>query len=177
MKNITIKEYAQLQDASEYAILEFVKPANSFAGKSFTVNSMPFTNVKYCIRLIGNMNDWNTLCQLFTICFDIDDDAFWNARVKEYFQARQYIIQQFKNAVEIESKLFASQDKDAHLWKMAGSERLMPYNDLLPLINLGKMLGQYPQDLGRKPYVEIISLLAATKVQSEVEQDFLKLKK
>ena len=58
---------------------------------------------------------------------------------------------------------------------MAGADRLKPYNDTLPLVQLGKLFGQYPFYLGRKPYGEIFSLLAQTKTQNEVENDYQKL--
>lgn len=85
------------------------------------------------------------------------------------------MLAEFERIIAIENKLLATQTTDGHLWQMAGADRLKPYSDTLPLLQLGKQLGQYPFDLGRKPYSEIFSLLAQTKTQNEVENDYRKL--
>lgn len=176
MKNITLKHYTTLPDTLQYdAILEHLKPQNSFAGKTMNINQMPYSNVKYCIRLLPKVTDWNGIKQLFEICFDINERQFWRASIKEYFAAKKFLIAEFERIIAIESKVLASQSTDGHLWHMAGADKLKPYSDTLPLLQLGKHFGQYPFDLGRKPYGEIFSLLAQTKTQNEVESDYQKL--
>ena len=176
MKNITLKQYTALPDTLQYdAILEHLKPVNRFAGKAMDINNMPYANVKYCIRLLPKVSDWNGIQQLFEICFDITQHQFWKASVKEYFSAKKFLIAEFERIIAIENKVLASQNTDSHLWQMAGADKLKPYSDTLPLLQLGKHFGQYPFDLGRKPYGEIFSLLAQTKTQNEVESDYQKL--
>lgn len=176
MKPIPLKHYTTLPDTLQYdTILEHLKPKNRFAGKSMDINNMPYANVKYCIRLLPKVDSWAGICQLFTICFDIKEYKFWNAPVEDYFAAKKFVIAEFECIITTESKVFASQNTDAHLWQMAGSDRLNPYSDTLPLVQLGKLFGQYPYDLGRKPYGEIFSLLAQTKIQNDVEGDYRKL--
>lgn len=173
---ISIKHYTTLPDTIKYdAILEHLNPKNRFAGKSMNINNMPYANVKYCIRQLPKVDSWKIICELFTICFDIKDYQFWNAPVEEYFAAKKYAIAEFRRIIGTESHVFASQNTDSHLWHMAGAEKLKPYSDTLPLIQLGKLFGQYPFDLGRRPYGEIFSLLAQTKIQNEVEMDYRKL--
>ena len=138
-------------------------------------NIMPYSHVKYCIRLLPKINSWEGICQLFTICFDITEDEFWNASLTDYFAAKKYVVTQFEEVIKTENNILASYSTDAHLWQMAGADRLKPYSDTRPLVQLGKMFGQYPFDLGRKPYGEIFSLLAQTKTQNEVENDYQKL--
>ncbi|QEE50119.1 hypothetical protein FUA48_11165 [Flavobacterium alkalisoli] len=176
MKNISLKQYTTLPDTLLYdAILEHLQPKNSFAGKSMNTNLMPYANVKYCIRLLPKIESWEGICQLFTICFDVTKDEFWNAPITDYFAAKKHVVSQFEEVIKTESHVLASYSTDAHLWQMAGADRLKPYSDTLPLVQLGKMFGQYPFDLGRKPYGEIFSLLAQTKTQNEVENDYQKL--
>ncbi len=176
MRNITLKKYAQLDDTFLYdAILEHLKAKNSFAKKQMDINNMPYANVKYCMRLLPKIKDWQGVYQLFSICYDIPEKAFWRAGIVEYFSARKFILKELERIAITENKVLASQSTDGYLWKMAGAEKLNPYNDTLPLVQLGKMLGQYPFELGRKPYGEIFSLLAQTKLQNEVEADYRKL--
>jgi hypothetical protein len=176
MKNITLKQYTSLPDTSQYdAVLPHLNPKNTFAGKSLNLHAMPYANVKYCIRLLPKINSWESVAELFTICFEVDETMFWNATVTEYFAARNYIVSAFEKLIATENKLLSGISTNAHLWKMAGAVRLKPYGDTLPLLQLGKLLGQYPYDLGRKPYGEIFSLLAQTKTQNEVEQEYQKL--
>lgn len=178
MKNITLKQYTALPDTLQYdAVLPYLNPRNSFAGKSMNLNTMPYANVKYCIRLLPKINSWEGVAELFAICFEVDEPSFWDATLTEYFAARNYVVSAFEKLIAHENKLLSGISTNSHLWEMAGADKLKPYSDTLPLLQLGKLLGQYPFDLGRKPYGEIFSLLAQTKTQNEVEQEYQKLQK
>lgn len=177
-RNLSIRQYTLLPSTFEYdAILEHLNPKNSFGGRSMEINKMPYANVKYCIRLLSKVSDWETVCRLFTICFDITEAQFWRAPITEYFAARKFMLSDFERIIANESKLLATQTTDSHLWELAGAHKLKPYGDTLPLLQLGKLFGQYPFDLGRKPYGEIFNLLAQTKAQNEVEGEYRKLAK
>ncbi|WP_297333346.1 hypothetical protein [Flavobacterium sp.] len=176
MKNITLQKFSRLQDQYHYdCILQHLNPENCFAKRQMHINAMPYANVKYCIRLLPKIINWPGVYELFAICYDVPEKEFWKARITEYYSARQYLLSELERVVKTENTIFFSQSTDSHLWKMAGADKLNPYSDTLPLVQLGKMLGQYPFDLGRRPYGEIFSLLAQTKVQNEVEQDYRKL--
>lgn len=176
MRNITIQKYTRLADTTLYDnILQHLRPRGNFAGRQMSITAMPYANVKYCIRLMPKITGWNGVVQLFAICFDVDEKTFWRTGVTEYFAARNYIIAELERVVSTENSLFASANTDAHLWKMAGAARLEPYTDTLPLVQLGRLLGQYPFDLGRRPYGEIFSLLVQTRLQNEIEHEYHKL--
>jgi len=176
MKNLTLKQYTHLPDTLQYdSILEHQKPKNTFCRRSMDINAMPYANVKYCIRLLPKVNNWDGIRQLFAICFDVEEADFWKAPVTEYFAAKKFMIAEFERIIAIETKLLATNSTDGHLWEMAGADKLKPYSDTLPLLQLGKQFGQYPFDLGRKPYGEVFSLLAQTKLQNEVESEYRKL--
>ncbi len=176
MKNITIQQYAALPNTLVYdSVLNYLKPKNIFSGNSMNIAAMPYNNVKYCIRLLTKVSSWQSILKLFEICFGINEKTFWCTRITEYFAARKYMINEFQRIIKTEEKLLATQSTDDHIWQMAGAEKLRPYSDTLPLVQLGKLLGQYPFDLGRKPYGEIFSLLAQTKTQNEVEAEYQKL--
>ncbi len=176
MKNITVKEYSQLTDVSAYKMLEMLAAKNSFLNKQMNINAMPYSNVKYCIKIIYKTDSWEQIRNLFQICYGVNEKEFWNAGIIEYYQSQKYIIESFIAVVDNENKMFSSNNTDENLWKMAGAERLNPFNDTLPLLNLGKAIGMYPFDLGRKPYGEVLTLLIAIKIQGEVESDYQRLK-
>lgn len=174
---MALRQYAALSDTSEYdAILEHLQPVNSFSGKEMDVQGMPYSNVKYCFRLFGKIDSWEVVQSLFEIAFDVTEEEFWGVPLSEFFSAKKYLIRAFEAAANAEAKNLSGNPTDEHLWLMAGADRLKPLGDILPLVQLGKQFGQYPFDLGRKPYGEVISLLIASKVQGEVEQEFMKLK-
>ena len=176
MKNITLKQYTQLTDTLPYdSILTHLNPKNSFGGSRMDIDQMPYANVKYCIRLLPKVSDWSGIQQLFEICYNVPEKTFWHTRITEYFAARKFMLLEFERIILTENKLLATQSTDANLWQMAGADKLKPYSDTLPLLQLGKLLGQYPFDLGRKPYSEIFNLLAQTKTQNEVEAEYQKL--
>jgi len=175
MKNITLKQYTALKDPAPYDILTHLNPKNHFAKRQMNVNQMPYANVKYCIRQLPKVISWQGIQQLFEICFEVPEKDFWRATVIEYFSARKFMIAEFERIIATENKLLVTQNTDTHLWEMAGADKLKPYSDTLPLLQLGKLFGQYPFDLGRKPYSEIFNLLAQTKTQNEVEAEYGKL--
>lgn len=176
MKNLTLAQYARLPDTSLYdAVLEHLNPLNSFGGKTMETSAMPYANVKYAIRMLRNLSSWEQVCGLFVICYGIDEKTFWRCRIADYFSARRFLLQELERIITAETQLLSTQSTDSHLWHMAGADRLTPYSDTLPLLQLGKLLGQYPYDLGRRPYGEIFSLLAQTKAQNEVEHEYQKL--
>lgn len=176
MKNLTLRQYTALQNTLPYdCILEHLNPKNEFAKRQMDVSAMPYANVKYCIRLLQKVNGWEGIQQLFEICYGVPEKDFWRARITEYFAAKKFMIAAFTRVIETETKLLQTLSTDSHLWHMAGADKLKPYSDTLPLIQLGKMFGQYPFDLGRRPYSEIFSLLAQTKAQNEVEVEYSKL--
>lgn len=176
MKNITLKQYTALKDTLPYdSLLTHLNPKNNFAKKQMNIAQMPYANVKYCIRILQKVDTWAGIQQLFEICYDVPQKDFWKARVVEYFSARKFMIAEFERIIATENKLLATQTTNSHLWQMAGADKLKPYSDTLPLLQLGKLFGQYPFDLGRKPYSEIFNLLMQTKTQNEVEAEYGKL--
>jgi len=176
MKNLTLRQYTRLPDATAYdSILQHLKPKNTFAKKQMDINAMPYANVKYCISLLPKVSGWDGIQQLFEICYGVTEKEFWRARIVEYYAARKFMINEFTRVIATEAKLLNTLSTDSHLWHMAGADRLKPFCDTLPLVQLGRHFGQYPFDLGRKPYSEIFSLLAQLKTQNEVEAEYSKL--
>jgi hypothetical protein len=75
-----------------------------------------------------------------------------------------------------ESDLLNSISADIGIWQQAGGDSLNEFSDVLPLSQLAKIYGGYPFDYGQKKYVEIVYLLRMNNVQSQVENEYQKLK-
>jgi len=175
LKSPTLKQYYEKPTALYTGLFSALKAKNGFAGQLLNVNAMPYINTRHCLKLLQR-STLEAALELFEVCFEVEQEIIWNAPAIEYFQAKAFIIQEFTILAEQEQKLFASKSEDEELWRRAGSDRLKPMSDILPLVNLGKLFSAYPFDMGRKPYGEVLNLLVAVKTQSEVEQDFYKLK-
>lgn len=191
LKNITTYQLIKSDEAtikSYTELLDMIKPSNVIRVKrykllpyfkrdvAFNVNKMKYDEVKYCINMIYGSITWEAIKDLFEVCFGLNDNQFFNLKVVELFKAKNYIVQELDRIVKVETKMLSSTTAtDTHMWDMAGADRLKPFNDLSPLMQLGKELGQYPYDLGKKPYNEILSMLAQLKTRTEVETEYQRL--
>lgn len=176
MINISLKEFVNVIDPTEYEVLEALQPSNTFAGNKADIQSLQYVEVKYCIKLLSKVDSWDVVVQLFTICFGLKNESeFWEQGVKEFYQAKKYIIRELSKIYETEAKIMESKSTDQQLWQMAGADKLKPFNDTMPLHQLGKLFGIYPYDLGKKPYKEVFSLIAQNKIYNDVESAYQKL--
>lgn len=171
MRNITIKEYAKLrlQKRMQYDVLKHMKPINDFGGMKLNVNAMSWNDVKAVMRELSNFSNWKSVIDIYETCFKISEDVFWEQPIKDYFQSSNYIRETFVKLKEKEIELLRSDDITSALWSEAGGDKLNPFADVVPLVQIGKMFSQYPMDLKEKPYVEILSLLVILKRQREID--------
>lgn len=176
LENITLAEYSIMQDSDVYDFLQDLEPVNLFATKTMNVTAMPWLSVRHCIKLLSKSKDWNVVFKLFHQCYDVDEKEFLQATVYEFYQANNYMMEQFKKLIEREVQVMFTPSVDDEIWQQAGMDKLNQFNDMLPLIQLGKAFGMYPYDIGRKPYREVFNMLVPIKIQGEVESEFHKLK-
>jgi hypothetical protein len=176
LENINVLKYSNLNDTTQYdAVLTHLTPLNSFLGVKGDIMQMSYTNVRYCIKLISNANDWNSIAEAFELVFDCSKDDFFKAKIVDYFMARNYIIDTFKLIAKNEKALIDNSG-DTVKWEQAGGQRLQPFGDTLPLDGLAQRYGGSPFDWGRKPYSEIYYLIAMTKTLSQIEINYSKMK-
>lgn len=175
MENITVLKYSQLQDVTQYeSLLKHLKPGNKFAGVEADIPQLSYTNVKYCRKLLGGLDNWKVLFELFSIIWGCDQEQFWNENVVNFYHARNYLIEQFKIIDDNEKKLAQGGTVDAGRWSMAGGDRLNSFADVVQLDQLGERYSLYPFDLGRKPYSEVFYLIALVKTVNEVNYNYNK---
>lgn len=176
MINITLREYVNSKDVSQYEFLEHSKPRNKYFNKELNVSLLTYGEVKAVMRTLRKMKSINDIKDIFETCFKIDENEFYSGLITEYFSAKNYVIQTFKELLEREIKLLKSFSGDSALWEAAGGNKLNKHSDVLPINQLGKIYSLYPFDLEHKKYQEILYLMVVEKDQNEVEKKFHELK-
>jgi hypothetical protein len=173
--NIKVKQYLKSKKSFVYdSVLDHLKGDNTFNGKKVDITQISFVNVKYCLSLLSNINDFSKLIEIFNIIFDVSEDELLNSDIVSYFKARNYIIETFKIIINNEKKLAQNSKTDLGKWKVAGGDSLNRYSDVLPLDQLGERYGLYPFEIGKKPYSEVFYLMAMTKTLNEVNINYNK---
>ena len=110
------------------------------------------------------------------MCLKITSDEYFSLPIQKYFQLKKFIDNFFISLYQREIDLLNSINEDAELWSIAGGDELNEYADVLAISQLSKIYGGYPFDLGNRNYIEIIYLLRMNNKQSQVENEFNKLK-
>ena len=178
MRNYTLKTY--VKNKEKYGVLEHVIGKPEYNGKTIDIDELTFAEVKFVMKGLGEITTWDSIKEIFKNCFQIEDDLdkwFWSGKVVEFFEARNFIIAEFKKLIEQEQKLLRSIDPvNSLLWKQAGGDKLNRFGGILPLNQLGKLYSVYPFDLQNRKYLEILLLLTIEKESGEIQTKFSKLK-
>jgi hypothetical protein len=177
MKNITIAEYAKLNNTVDYdVVLKHSRPINKFSDGSIDFNRLSYKDVRSCLYMMKDLKDWNNIKELFCLAFNVPENEFWEVSIQQYYAAQNYLVKSFKELQERETKLLQSINADSGLWEMAGGSKLNKFSNLMPLVQLGEIYSLYPYDLQNKPYNEILTLLVLHKEKAEVNESYSKLK-
>ena len=175
LRNITVRELATSQHQSEYdAVLFALKPKNVWG---MDVNDLPYIDTRRVISLLSKGQSWEHLQEIFCLSFRFKAERFWNARVIDYYHARNFLIQEWKRVIDIENRLSSQiESRDADKWRRAGVEKLNQFSDVISLDRLAQRYGMYPFDLGQKPYSEILYLIHMTATDSQITANYHALK-
>lgn len=181
LENITIQQYFDMsvEDRIQYdIILSSLRQRNQFNDRIFDPSGLSYSEVKFSYKLMASCNDsLDSICKLYETVFKISKTEFLDSSVVELFSTQKHVVETFTKMYEREMNLLRpSSTENQAIWEAAGGAKLVPFNAVLPLIELGKYFGMYPHDLQHKNYEEILVLLAAIKTQNEVEREFNKLK-
>lgn len=179
MVNYKLKDYVQLQ--LRYDVLNAVVGVNEYNNRELILNDMTYADVKFVMKALGTAGTWDSIMVIFGKCFGVAESKlekwFWNGTVKEFYEARNYIIKEFNRLIKQEQQLLKSiENVDSILWKQAGGDKLNRYGGVIPLNQLGKMYGMFPFELQDKKYIDILILLGLNKELKEVEGRYSKLK-
>lgn len=176
MKNITVKEYIELNVKERFIYDSLLNNINAKEVVKIDFDTISWDNVKKIIKLLSKVDSFDVVCDIFKLAFNMTSESFYNLPIVNYFQIKKFLIKKFVYLHENEVKLLSSSSNDIGLWQMAGGNKLDFYSENLPLSQLAKIYGGYPFDYGKKPYNEILYLLKMNQTQNEVENKFQELK-
>lgn len=176
MKQITIKEYLELSEEKKVpylALMQHLKPKEHY---KVNLDDLTYNEVKGLFNKLRTAKDEMDIKSIFISAFKITENDFLSLTIQKFFQIKKYLSEYFVFLHKRESELLQSVNADIGLWEMAGGKTLEEFSDVLPLSQLAKIYGGYPFDWGEKKYIEIIYLLRMNNKQTQVENEFNRLK-
>lgn len=175
MRNYKVKSYIKKQLI--YSALQTIEAKPFYIGRELKIQDLTYEEVKGVMKELTKPTTWQTIQNIFETCFRINSKQFYNGRITEFFEARNFILETFNNLIKVENALLRSiESLDAILWEQAGGQKLNRHGATLPLNQLGKIYSIYPFDLRHKKYQEILLLLTIEKEQREVQTKYNELK-
>lgn len=177
MKDITLKQYLELKDVSQYSFIDSLKPKDTFNGVKLDISLMTYSEVKGVMKSLKDFKTIENVKDIFETCFKCDVIEFYNSNLVAFTQAKKHVLNTFKKLIENENKLLQSVSVDAMLWQSAGGDKLNKFSDIMALVQLGEIYGVYPFELENKKYFEILTLLRVNKVKNEVDAKYNELKR
>jgi hypothetical protein len=109
MKNITIEQYKNSENVLEYDnLLKHLNPKNEFLGNSLDVNKITYKDVRSLVKLLKSGNDWDSIYDIFDICFDVSKGRFYEASIVEFYQARNFVFDYVVSTQKREASLLQS---------------------------------------------------------------------
>jgi hypothetical protein len=176
MKQLTVSQYLKLNDTERLnydVLLPALKPKEWF---KIEINTLTYNEVKSIYKILQKATEIKDIEKAFEYAFKMASHDFYNLPITKYFQLKKYLSDYFVILHKKESDLLNSVSADIGVWQQAGGDSLNEFSDVLPLSQLAKIYGGYPFDYGEKKYIEIIYLLRMNNVQSQVENEYQKLK-
>lgn len=174
MNKINLKEFLKLPISQQIlytSVLDCLKPKELLR---VDISNLSYNDVKSIFKELRK--DVPNTEYIFTTSLNITKEDYYNLPIQNFFIIKKYIESFFVSLKSNEVKLLNSISADTSLWQMAGGDELNEFSDVLPLSQLAKIYGGYPFELGEKNYVEIIYLLRMNNKQSQVENEYNKLK-
>ena len=179
--NITVKDYFELQDSSEYDMfIDTINPKNSFNGKRCNVSKLSFDEVEV-IKSIFNNPTVNNIKELFIELFRLGDantsanDEFHNTSVFDLFRAKRFLQDWIVKVIEVEN-IQLSGIADDKLLMINAAERLKAVSHLLTKMRLGEQFSKSPSEIGKWKYNTVFTMLVANKRSNDVQRDYQQIK-
>jgi len=176
IKNISLLQYLELPEGNDYDVyMDILKPVNSFCGGSFDESKLTFDQHHTMISIL-NKPTLEDIQELFIHLFNIKRKGirsckhrFLNESVFTYFRARKVLSMSFET-------MYLSSVPDPKMDILNACERLAPWGRRLSMIQIGKMFGKFPHEVGNIPYTEVIHSLVPVKIVEDIKFEYSQLK-
>ena len=178
MNKITLREYFNLKDTSEYDFyIDIIQSENMLCGKKFDHNKLTFNEFHIAISIFNNPN-LSELIELFIHLFRINDtfeisskNRLLNESVFQFFKALRYIKLFIEEKLNLQEKLMYS-EVDARMLEINGYKRLKPFSIILIKIKLAEQFGKTPEEIGYWKYSQVVNILASNNIISQIEKEY-----
>ncbi len=181
IENISIKEYFELLDSSEYDIfVDTLTPNNVFNGKRFDVTKFTFDDVKIVQGILNNAtidNIKDLYIQLFKLgSYDVNANVeFYNTSIFDLFRTKKYINDYIIKLINTESKVLSG-IPDPKMMRVNAGEKLKVVSHLLTKMRLAEQFNTSPDEIGKWKYTTVFPILLANKLNNDVQREYAQLK-
>lgn len=181
-KDISIRDYFQLEDTTEFDIfIDSMKPSNRFEGGTFNESKLTFDQVEYIKNVLREPTIIGVK-DMFVICFRLrgditmsEEEQFFNASVFEMFAAKKYIQDFFIKLIEREQNSLVGIPDDKML-AVNGYERLAPFSHQLTKMQLAERFGKEPHEIGKWRYDRVFNIMVSDKVSNDIQREKANIK-
>lgn len=177
LKNITVKEFFQLNEADALSYVELqsiMKSKPVFLNrKAKELGELSFGDVAQLKRNISEPS-YEGLMDSFKMVFGIKQSQYLNADVVSFFYALNWMRESVIALMNKEKALVPEPDPDL---EMAGVNRLAVFSEMSTLINLGRSFSKAPTEIETWKYNMVFAILLYDKVHGEVQKNYYELKK
>ena len=182
IKNITIYEYLNLEDSSDYDIfVSTLNPKNLFCGRKANYKGLTFDEVRV-IRSILNAPNSQDIKDLFCMLYDIRgsyemsaDKEFLSQSVFDLFAAKM-ALDEFIIDLDNKERKYLAGKPDVKAQMVDAGSSLAPFQHQLTKMRLAKDYNTTPKEIGKWKYSDIFSILIAEKAQEDVMTDYNQIK-
>jgi hypothetical protein len=181
INNITVKEYFELKDSSEYDIfIDTINAKNEFSNKHCNVSKLTFDEVEVVKQIFQNPTIEN-IKELFIELFKLGsieisaEKEFYNASIFDLFRAKRYLQDWIVDVIEKENIQLAGVP-DEKLQMINAGERLKAVSHLLTKMRLGEQFGKSPNEIGQWKYNTVFTILVANKRSNDIQREYSEIK-
>lgn len=179
--NISVKEYLELQDTSEYDFYaDILKPKNLFCGQVCDVEKITFNEFHTMLSIFQKPTLQN-IQELFVHLYRVRGnmqisaiDLFYNEKVIQYFRAKRYLEEWVKNQLELENRMMSG-EVDTKMLEIKGYKRMKPFSVQITKMNIGKQFAVEPEVVGNWKYKKVRQIMATNSLLNQIKTEYDRL--
>lgn len=169
-ENITLLEYLQLKDNSEYNVLfGSLKPKNKLGVFESKFNKLTFAEMNYLKKNISKIHDENVFFNIFELVFSVNKDQLLAQKIIDFIAATNYINKSIENIFEAEKKALSGEEDEDFI--LAGGLMLNSLGNLPTLITIGMKFGKSPEEVANWSYKTVFGIQRYFKMSAEIDKN------
>ncbi len=177
MINITVKDYFELEDVTEYLVLQCIEPSNELQWfKGASLRSLNYGDIMLLKRFKG---DYKDVVSMFRLVFGMKEINLLNLHVVDFYKGLNYFYKELNNLMESESKMFNFPETESSLTWQAAQEttghNLSLYGELNTMKGIVREYGYSFKEVEELSYTLVISLLVSGIKENVVKDMYSKL--